>query len=191
MLRFLRKHPAVVFLVVFGAISVTLYFLSPERIVGYIGVQNAYIFIGVLAFLGGMSIFSSIPYHIIMVSLAVGGANPWILGLVTSFAVMLGDSTSYFVGTQIKQVLSPFAARVVARIERLYEKHPKLMPFAFFVYGSIVPLSNDVITIPMGILGYPFWRMMIPLALGNLVFNISLALLATYAYGWLAVLHLV
>ena len=59
------------------------------------------------------------------------------------------------------------------------------MPIAFFLYDSLVPLSNDFIVISMGLARYPFWRVMIPLGLGNLVFNISLAYLALYVYGFI------
>src|SRR3989338_11635762 len=65
---------------------------------------------------------------------------------------------------------------------------PPLLPVLFFAYGSSVPFSNDIITIPMGFLRYPFWRVMLPPRLGNLVFNVTLSFLAIYAYGALATL---
>ena len=54
-----------------------------------------------------------------------------------------------------------------------------------FVYSCIIPASNDFITIPAGLARLPFWYVMTPLVLGNIVFDVSLALLATHAYALL------
>ena len=43
-----------------------------------------------------------------------------------------------------------------------------------------MPLPNDVIVVPLGAAGVPYWRVMLPLGAGNLVFNIATALLASY-----------
>jgi hypothetical protein len=50
-----------------------------------------------------------------------------------------------------------------------------------FVYGSISPLSNDLITIPGGMARISYLKVMIPLGLGNIVFNITLCYLIVYA----------
>jgi hypothetical protein len=50
--------------------------------------------------------------------------------------------------------------------------------------------SNDVIVIPAGLVKYPFWKVMLPLALGNLVFNTWLALVAVGGYDLIQNLNL-
>ncbi len=163
-----------------------MYSLSPEAILAYIGVENAYLLIGILAFLGGVTTFSGIPYHLVLVTLAAGGLNPLLLGGITGVAVMMGDATSYFVGVGGKHLVPTWIEAYIEQVLKLCRRHPTLTPVVFFLYGALVPFSNDVITIPMGAAGYPFWRVMGPLALGNLVFNITLAYLAVSASGLLS-----
>ncbi|OGZ45788.1 MAG: hypothetical protein A3C84_00760 [Candidatus Ryanbacteria bacterium RIFCSPHIGHO2_02_FULL_48_12] len=167
----------------FVGFSLAFYYLPPESIIGFIGVENAYALIFILALLGGLTTLSGIPYHVVLVALAVGGLNPFFLGLSTAVGVMLGDSTSYYLGSQGRVLLSPRMQSILERLSHLQQKYPRLLPVLFFLYGCIVPFSNDIITIPAGLLGYPFWRVMLTLGLGNLVFNISLAFVAAYAYG--------
>lgn len=169
-------------ILIFIGLSFFLFFSSPEKLVGSIGVQNAYGLIFILAFLGGLTTFTGVPYHPVLVVLAVGGLNPFLLGLSTAFGVMLGDSTSYFVGYQGGAIVPQGIQRFLRRLLFFAMRYPRTLPLFFFLYGSLCPFSNDFIVISMGLAHYPFWRVMIPLGMGNLVFNISLAYLATYAY---------
>ncbi|MBU3956282.1 hypothetical protein KJ633_07460 [bacterium] len=139
----------------------------------------------ILAFIGGLTTFSGVPYHLVLITLATGGLNPLLLGLATAFGVMLGDSTSYYIGYQGRIIIPDRLQKILQQVRYFGLKYPKILPLFFFLYGSLVPFSNDFIVISMGLSRYPFWRVMIPLGLGNLVFNISLAYLAVYAYAFL------
>ena len=175
-------------IVFFVTFSLIFYYSSPESIIGLVGVENAYILIFILALIGGLTTFSGVPYHLVLVALATGGLNPLVLGGVTALGVMLGDSTSYYIGYQGRLLIPPRLQSTLQKLSSVQQKYPRLLPVFFLFYGSCLPFSNDVITIPMGFLHYPFWRVIIPLGVGNLVFNIALALVAIYAYGVLQVL---
>lgn len=153
-----------------------------------IGVENAYILMFILSLLGGLSTFSGVPYHVVLIALAVGGVNPFLLGAVTAVGVMLGDSTSYYLGYQGRALMSERIQQVLEKLEYIKEKYPRLLPVVFLLYGSFLPFSNDVIVIPMGFLRYPFWKVIIPLGVGNIIFNIGLALVAAYAYSYIQIL---
>lgn len=165
--------------------SIFFYYSSPEGIINFIGVENAYVLMFVLALLGGLTTFSGIPYHVILIMLASGGLNPLFLGISASSGVIAGDATSYFIGYNGRQIVPQKIQKNLQWFCAFCLARPKLLPVAFFLYGSLVPFSNDFIVISMGLARYPFWRVMIPLGLGNLVFNTSLAYLAIYAYGFL------
>ncbi len=166
----------------FVTFSLIFYYSSPESVIGFVGVENAYGLIFVLALAGGLTTFSGIPYHLVLVALATGGLNPFVLGGVTALGVMLGDSTSYYIGYQGRLLMPHRLQTALQKLSVLEDKYPKLLPFFFLLFGSCLPFSNDVITIPMGFLHYPFWRVIIPLGLGNLIFNVALALIAAHAY---------
>ncbi len=180
----LRFLPLAIGLLFLCTISATLYFLSPETIISYIGISNAYGLIFVLAFLGGMMTFSGVPYHLILIAFVASGLNPYLLGVLAGLGVTMGDSTSYFLGYFGRAALTGHMQKILEKMEYFKEKYPRILPVIFFSYASLVPFSSDVLTIPAGLIRYPFWRLMIPLALGSMVFNITLALLGVYAYDF-------
>ena len=187
MKNLLKYLPRVSLILFFVGCSFFLYYSSPENLIEFIGVENVYFFIFILALIGGMTTFSGIPYHLVLVTLAIGDLNPILLGVSAAAGVTLGDSTSYFVGHQGRVIIPQGIQKILGKISAFGFKHPRLLPLFFFLYGSFLPFSNDFIVISMGLARYPFWRVMIPLGAGNLIFNISLAFLASYAYDFLRI----
>lgn len=186
-MKYARKaFPALLVILPFAVFSLGFYFFTPEEIVTLVRVENAYLIMFIFAFLGGVTIMSGVPYPLILVTFALGGLNPWYLGCTAASGVMLGDTTSYFVGYRSGELLSSRMQKRVHMLTRWYDHYPRLMPLLFFVYGACVPLPNDVITVSSGLVRYSFWRAMIPLALGNLVFATGLAFMAQYASSWVA-----
>ncbi len=165
------------------SISVLFYFfITPEQLIQWIGVNNAYLLMFVLALAGGLTTFSGIPFHFVLITFAVGGMNPLLLGIAAGSGVVLGDASSYYLGSASSTFIGGLFGTFFSKIRDMLEKHPKLFPIICFIYGACVPFSNDFITVTAGVINYPFWRTIIPLGLGNLIFNIALAYSATYAF---------
>ncbi|MHB1316783.1 MAG: DedA family protein [Minisyncoccota bacterium] len=184
----MKKYiPTILPIIFFLSFSIIFYIVTPEGIISFIGVENAYLLMFILALIGGLSTFSGVPYHVVLVALAVGGVNIFLLGAITAIGVMVGDSTSYYIGYKGGGLLPEKAQIFLGRLRDIKNKYPKLLPVIFLFYGSFLPFSNDVVVIPMGILKYPFWRVMVPLGIGNIIFNIGLGLIAVYAYDFLKV----
>lgn len=169
----------VIFLVAFAFVIYT--YVTPEALIRWLGVENSYVLLFTLAFIGGLTTFSGVPYHLFVITMAVGGLHPLLLGLTAAFGVMAGDSTSYYVGYKGGAYLPAHFQYNFERLRKLIVKYPKLFPVFCFLYGAMVPLSNDFITITSGLMKYPYWKMIIPLGLGNIAFNISVAYMALYA----------
>ncbi len=166
-------------------ISILFFFyLDAHSIVDYIGLQNAYVLMYVVATVGGMTTFNTIPYFSIILILASAGVNPVLLGLSSAFGVMTGDSFSYLVGNQGATIIPDSLRSLFTKIYSWAIAHPKLFPIVCLLYGTVSPLSNDFITIPAGMAKVPYWRVMTPLGVGNIIFNISFAFLSVYAYDW-------
>ena len=184
------KYALRILLVVFF-LGLSFYFLiysSPNVLVGFIGTDNAYLLMFILAFFGGLTTFSGIPYHIILITLALGGLNLFLLGFSAAMGVMVGDSTSYFVGYQGSAILPESVKKILQPIRSFAKNYPKTLPVIFFSYGALIPFSNDFIVISMGLSKYPFWKVMLPLGVGTIFFNVMLAFLAKYAYGFLQII---
>ncbi|OGF71054.1 hypothetical protein A2930_04180 [Candidatus Giovannonibacteria bacterium RIFCSPLOWO2_01_FULL_45_34] len=169
----------------FVGLSVYVFvYLSPEKIINWVGVNNAYALLFVTAVLGGFTIFNVIPYHLLLVTFASGGLNPLFLGVLAATGVMLGDSTSFFVGYQGSAIMPEKVGRWFGMLYRVAQARPKLFMLLCFVYSSLLPMSNDFITIPAGLARLPFWKTMTPLFLGNIIFNVTLAFLAAHAFDF-------
>lgn len=157
----------------------------------YVGVENAYVLMFCLAIIGGLTTFSGIPYHLVLITLATGGVNPIFLGLAAAIGDMIGDATSYYIGYGGSELLPTKITTILGKFYAFGMRYPKLMPLFIFVYGSVSPLSNDFIVVTAGLARYPFWKVMTPLVFGNIIFNISLAYLAIYAYPFVEKVFLV
>jgi len=155
---------------------------SPEIIVGLFGVKNAYALIFIMAIFSGLTTSNVIPYHVVLITLVAGGLNPYLAGSLAAIGVTLGDSTSYYIGFRSRAILPEHLNSWFESLYRLGTDHPRLFILICFLYGTIAPGPNDLITMPGGLAKLPFWRLIIPLALGNVVFDLSLALLAVHAF---------
>jgi len=183
----LRKVLGIAPIVFILGLSIVLFFyITPERLVEVVGFENAYLLMFFTAFLGGLTTFNTVPYYSILLILAGAGLNPLLIGLSSALGVMAGDSFSYYMGHQGTNFI-PSKLHYIFDTIRVFAKiHPKLFPLICFAYGSLSPLSNDFITISAGMAKIPFARIMVPLALGNLVFNIGLSYLALYSYTFVS-----
>src|SRR3989338_862960 len=178
-----RYVQVIAFITLWIGASFSLLYYSPEGLIDLIGIKNAYFFLFALAFLSGISIFGGIPYHLVLIALAAGGLDPLLLALAAG--VMLGDSTSYFIGYQGRIIVPEAFERRINVLSSWLAKYPRRVPFFFLLYGSLVPFSNDFVGITTGLARYPFARVMLPLGVGNLIFNATLALLSPYLYDTL------
>lgn len=160
--------------------TVFLHYHAPEEIVSTLGTRNGYLVAFIIAFLGGLSLFIVVPYYLAVATLAAGGLHPVILGITAGLGVILGDTTSYLVGYHGQTFLPAF----VQRIFKIFSEWVYILPrgalsIILFLYGSSVPFPNDIVTVPLGLARYPYWRMVIPLGAGNIVFNTVIAFLSS------------
>ncbi len=158
--------------------SVALYFVPPEAIVARLGTHTlpAVFMAGVL---GGTSILFPFPYYLVVATTAAGGVSPVMVGLAAGLGVMLGETTSYLVGHAGRAVLPTRATAIFELLRRWVSDSHGVRFYAFlFGYGCMMPLPNDVILVPLGAAGVPYWRVIVPLGAGNIVFNTATALLA-------------
>lgn len=175
------------FLLVLVGWVMFLRFLSPDEVVEMIGIRNGYLVAFISAFLGGLSVFTSVPYALVVITLAAGGLNPVILGLSAGLGLVTGDVTSYFIGYHGRRVFSRRVQRALDyfRAWLLKRKRQWMVPLFIFLYGALIPLSNDIVVISFGFARYPFWMIMIPLGLGSIIFNTWVAFAGAYGVDFL------
>jgi membrane protein DedA with SNARE-associated domain len=168
-------------LLLFAVWLFLLYSFKPTEIVDIVGTENSYILVFVLAIIGGTSVLFPFPYYLVVFTLGSGGLNPFLIGLLAGTGVAMGDSTSYLIGYSGREIITGKIQKIFNRLHKWCMKKPKAVTFLFlYLYSSFMPLPNDVIVMPMGMARFPYLKLIIPLWLGNVTFNIAVALTGFY-----------
>jgi membrane protein YqaA with SNARE-associated domain len=183
--KFLLPALAVTVFISIGLVFATI---STDTIIAYVGIERAPLLMFLLGMIGGLSTFTGIPYHLVLMGLAAGGATPWLLGIATASGVMVGDSTTYLFSRQAKKGVSGRVKRWLDSVAHVLARHPRLLTPGLILYGTISPFSNDFIVASLTLMGFSYRRIIIPLTIGNMLYNIALAYLGFYFYdswvGW-------
>lgn len=157
--------------------------VGAERLVEYIGVENGYLVMFIVAFFGGLSTFTSVTYFATLLTLASAGLNPLFLALASSLGVSIGDVIFYYIGSLgLREVAAGRLQQWIVRVSSWLEHKPRLFIFAVvYAYAAFTPLPNDVLAMMLGAARQPLRLILPALILGN--FTLVL-LLATFG-SWL------
>lgn len=186
-MMFRNKKRVAGILIILGTVvlSLTLVSIPTDTLLGYIGTNNAYLFIYLIAFLGSITTFASIPYPLILLSLVAGGLHPLFAGIISALGVSTADSCTFFVARRGSNLVSEKFSHSLERVSTWIERFPRLFLPVLALYGVFSPLSNDFAVISLSLMRYSFWKVIPTLALGNMIYNIGVAFLGVYAYDWI------
>ncbi len=175
------------FLTIGGTIvlSFVLVSIPTDTLLRIIGTNNAYFFMYVIAVLGSITTFASIPYPLILISLVSGGLNPLLAGAVTALGVSTSDTCTFFAARRGRALLPENASASLMKFAHWLHKHPKIFTPCLALYGTVSPLSNDFAVISLSLMKYRYWQVVPVLAVGNMIYNITVAFLGIYAYDWI------
>jgi len=163
-----------------------LNFLPPDSIVAKVGTKNSYIILFLISAIGGVSSISASSYYLAISVFASGGLSPIVLGIVGGIGVTIGDSLFFYLGKKGKDVSTKDLNKRTEKLNNWINKSPKgAMPIIIFTYVGLTPMPNDLLTAPLGFLGYPYKKIIAPLILGNITGTIIVAYLSIYGFGLL------
>lgn len=183
-INFQKLIGAIIIIIIILCWSFFMYNYDINIITNKLGVTNSYIILFITAFIGGSSILFVFPYYLLSISLGAAGLNPFLIGISAGLGIMLGDATSYFVGYSSREFIhqSRFD-KYIKKINIWCEKKSGLaLTIFFFIYGAFIPLPNDVVVVPMGIIRHRYWKVLVPLGIGNIVFNTWLAIFGVFIW---------
>ena len=182
-----RKKQLMGILTVAGTIALSLLLVSipTDTLLEYLGTGNAYVFVYLIALIGSISTFASIPYPLILISLVAGGLNPLLAGILSALGVITSDTFTFLVTRKGRTLLPARTSASLSKTAVWLKKHPKLFTPCLALYGVFSPLSNDFAVISLALMRYSFWQVVPVLAIGNFTYNIAVAFLGEYAYDWI------
>lgn len=156
----------------------------PKDIVDMVGIKNGYLIAFLIALLGGMTSFTGSSYYLVISTLGAGGLNPFLLGLFGGTGALISDAIFFFIGIKFGRLISQDKKIKAEKLSIWLRKKPKWILFLFiFLYLGFTPLPNDIITLSLGIMGYRFREILIPIYLGDMTSTIIAAYIGSSLIG--------
>lgn len=145
-----------------------------------------YVGIFLIAVVSGFNLVIPVPAISFLPVFLASGLNTFALVAIIAAGMTLADFVGYLLGKTGRHLaLSALERRVVNRFERFKEELHWSPALLLFLFASFVPVPNEVIVIPMAFLGYRPIYVLLPVFLGNMVFN------SIYAIGIVNILKLI
>ncbi|MFB6246538.1 MAG: VTT domain-containing protein [Candidatus Pacearchaeota archaeon] len=174
------------FLIVLLAGVITISIIGPQKIVNELGVRNSFIGYFLVAAVGGVSSLTSSSYYILTYAMGAAGLSPLLIGILGGIGVSIGDSLFYYIGSKGEDVAPEKISKRTEKISKIIKNKPKWAGIGIiYFYTGFTPFPNDIVTVPLGFLKYPYKRMILPLTLGNITATIIIAYLASIGYKFL------
>ncbi len=162
------------------SLVVTLHYFTPSQIVAKIGVRNSYAILFFISAVGGSSLITASSYYVFIPIFAIAGLNPILLGIIGGVGVTLGDVLYFYLGARTKEISPEEIGEKFERANRIIARIPAgVVPLFVYVY-AMTPLPNDVVTFSLGLVNYPFRKIIFPLVLGNITITVVMAYLALF-----------
>ncbi len=170
----------IIIVVFLAALITSLFFFNPEELVKKVGVTNAYLLLFVVSFFGGFSAGGSISFITLLTTFAIGGLNPWLLGITAGVALAIGDLIMFFLGLEGRHLIKGKLRKRIDKFSKFVnEKSHKFIPFIAYLYIGFTPFPNDLMILSLAAIDYPKKKVYLPIILGDLTFTILLAVLAS------------
>lgn len=140
--------------------------------------ENALLMAFIFATFGNTTVLIVFPYALILWYISLQYPNWILLGIVSGLGAGVGEVTSYLVGMWIgnrKKLKESELGEKFYRIKKKLEEKPGAIPFLIFFAGA-TPLPDDMLLVPLGILRYPYKRVIFPCMLGKMLMCTLIAL---------------
>lgn len=145
-------------------------------------VVTTYGYTGILAvsFVTGFNLIVPVPAIAFLPLFLESGLNFWVTITLITVGITCADSIAYLIGGIGYDML--MKNKKYAREKSMFQRLIKLKrthvyaPLVFlFVYSIIAPLPNELMVIPLGLLGYRYMQIFPIVLVGNFIFNLIYA----------------
>ena len=140
------------------------------RVYGYLGAFLISIF-------GNFTILFPVPYTLTIYAFGAT-LNPLLLGLVCGLGATIGEFSAYILGLGGRKLLGEGYQRRLESARKLVERYGA---FAIFLFAYL-PLPDDLILIPLGMLRYDLRKALMAAFLGKTAMGITIAYAGRFSY---------
>jgi membrane protein YqaA with SNARE-associated domain len=130
-----------------------------------------------ISLFGNFTIFFPVPFAITIYAFGAT-LNPIILGVVCGIGSTLGEFSAYLVGMGGRKVLEERYGDRLEMAKRLIQKHGMAVVFIF----ALLPLPDDLLLIPLGMLRYDIRKVMIAAFFGKVGMCLTSAFAGRFSF---------
>ena len=143
-------------------------------------------YLGVFLFsiINGFNVFVPIITASFIPALSIAGLEPFFLILVITAGMTIADSVAFFLARAGRAHISESGSSVARSILVADEKRHWAPLAILAAWAFAAPLPNEIVLVPLGLLGYRTYKVLPIVAAGNLAFNtvIGLGLIDLFAF---------
>jgi uncharacterized membrane protein YdjX (TVP38/TMEM64 family) len=130
-----------------------------------------------ISMFGNFTVFFPVPF--VLTIYAFGATlNPLILGLVCGVGSTIGEFSAYLIGRGGRSVINDRYGERLETAKLLVQEYGMAVIFAF----AVLPLPDDLILIPLGMLKYSLKKAMVAMLLGKTIMCVAVAYAGRYSY---------
>ena len=130
-----------------------------------------------ISIFGNFTIFFPVPFTITIYAFGAT-LNPLLLGLVCGLGSTVGEFSAYLVGVGGRKVIEGRYEERLESAKRLIQRYGAAIIFLF----ALLPLPDDVILIPLGVLRYDLKKALGAMFLGKTIMLTIVAYAGRYSY---------
>ena len=144
-----------------------------ERLVGSYGYAGAFL----ISIFGNFTIFFPVPFTITIYAFGAT-LDPLLLGVVCGLGSTIGEFTAYLVGRGGRELIDERYGRRLEGAKMLVQRYGMLVIFLF----AALPLPDDLILIPLGMLKYSLRKALAAAFLGKVVMCVTVAYAGRFSF---------
>jgi len=143
------------------------------------GLVNSYGYAGAffISIFGNFTIFLPVPYALTIYAFGAT-LEPLLLGVVCGLGSTIGEFSAYLVGRGGRKLIEERYGRRLEGAKKLVQRHGMLVIFLF----AALPLPDDLILIPLGVLKYSLRRALVAAFLGKVVMCVTIAYAGRFSF---------
>ena len=130
-----------------------------------------------ISLFGNLTILFPVPFTLTIYAFG-GTLNPLLLGLVCGIGSTVGQASAYLVGMGGRKVIKDRYEERLESAKNLVQRYGVTIIFLF----ALLPLPDDVILIPLGVLRYDFKKALGAMFLGKTIMLSFVAYAGRYSY---------
>jgi len=137
-----------------------------------VALQYGYLGMFLVSFLGASSIVLPIPYTVIIFSIgSLHVLDPLLIAISGGAGSAVGEFFGYFLGYYGRAVISEKQQKKMNYILKVFSRYGAITIFLF----ALLPLPDDLLFIPLGIMRYSFMKAFVPTLIGKFLMCLILA----------------